>query len=139
MNSYPDTLIRQILTESHVIAMIGASPKENRPSHGVMRYLLGKGHIVYPINPICAGDTIHGHKVLASVSEVPEPIQMVDIFRRSELAGEAVDDAIGVGARSVWLQLGVIDEAAAQRAEEAGLTVIMDRCPVIEYRRLGMD
>jgi len=136
---YPDNLICQLLTDSHVIAMVGASPKTNRQSHGVMRYLLDKGHIVYPIKPICVGDTIHGHKVLASVTEVPEPIHMVDIFRRSELAGEAVDDAIRVGARSVWLQLGVIDEAAAERAAEAGLTVIMDRCPVIEYRRLGMD
>ena len=119
--------------------MVGASPKPGRPSHGVMRYLLDKGHRVYPINPTCAGDVIHGHKVLASMTEVPEAIHMVDIFRRSELAGDAVDDAIRVGARTVWLQLGVIDEAAADRATKAGLTIIMDRCPVIEYRRLGMD
>jgi len=137
--TYSDTLIRQILIDSHVIAMVGTSPKPGRPSHSVMRYLLDKGHTVYPINPTCAGDTIHGHKVLASVAEVPEPIHMVDIFRRSQLAGDAVDDAIAVGAKVVWMQLGVFNEAAAKRAEEAGLTVIMDRCPVIEYRRLGMD
>jgi predicted CoA-binding protein len=137
--TYSDTFIRQILTDSQIVAMVGASPKANRPSHRVMRYLLEKGHKVYPINPTCAGDTLHGQIVLASLTEVPEPIHMVDIFRRSELAGEAVDDAIAIGASTVWMQLGVIDEAAARRAEIAGLTVIMDRCPVIEYRRLGLD
>lgn len=104
-----------------------------------MRYLLDKGHKVYPINPTCAGDTLHGHKVLASLSEVPEPIHMVDIFRRSDQAGNAVDEAIRIGAKTVWMQLGVIDQTAADRGTKAGLTVIMDRCPVIEYRRLGMD
>ena len=135
---YPDNLIRRILTESRVIAMVGASPKPDRPSHGVMRYLLNKGHDVYPINPTCPGDTIHGRIVLAHMSEVPEPIHMVDIFRRSNLAGATVDDAIDIGAKTVWMQLDVIDEAAAKRAEKAGLTVIMDRCPVIEYRRLNL-
>lgn len=137
--SYPDELIQSILTDSRVIAMIGASPRPDRPSHGVMRYLLGKGHMVYPINPTCVGDEIHGMKVLASLDDVPEPIHMVDIFRRSALAGEAVDEAIRVGASTVWMQLDVIDEAAAERAEKAGLRVVMDRCPVIEYRRLGLD
>ena len=136
--TYTDNLIRQILTDSQFIAMVGASPNPDRPSHRVMRYLLDKGHKVYPINPTCAGDTIHGQTVLASVTEVTEAIHMVDIFRRSELAGDAVDDAIRVGARTVWMQLGVIDAAAADRATKAGLTIIMDRCPVIEYRRLGM-
>lgn len=137
--NYSDSLIRQILTDSRVIAMVGASPKPDRPSHRVMRYLLDKGHTVYPINPINAGDTIHGQTVLADLSAVPEAIHMVDIFRRSELAGAAVEDAIAAGADCVWMQLDVIDQAAAARAEGAGLTVIMDRCPVIEYRRLGMD
>lgn len=135
---YPDTLIRRILTDSRVIAMVGASPKPGRPSYGVMRFLLSKGHKVYPVNPTCAGDTIQGQNVLAGVADVPEPVDMIDIFRRSEPAGDAVDDAIAVGAKYVWMQLGVMNEAAAKRAEEAGLTVIMDRCPVIEYRRLGM-
>ena len=137
--TYPDSLIRQTLIDSRVIAMVGASPKSNRPSYGVMRYLLDKGHMVYPINPTCVGGIIHGQSVLSSLDEVSEPIDMVDIFRRSELAGDAVDDAIRIGAKSVWMQLGVIDNAAAHRATEAGLNVIMDRCPVIEYRRLGMD
>lgn len=137
--TYSDELIRKVLTDSHVIAVMGASPRPDRPSHGVMRYLLDKGHKVYPINPTCAGDTVHGQKVLASLSEVPEPIHMVDIFRRADQAGNAVDEAISIGAKMVWMQLGVIDQAAADRATRAGLTVIMDRCPVIEYRRLGMD
>ena len=137
--TYSDELIRKVLTDSHVIAVMGASPRRDRPSHGVMRYLLDKGHKVYPINPTCAGDTLHGQKVLARLSEVPEPIHMVDIFRRSDQAGNAVDDAIRIGAQTVWMQLGVIDQAAADRATRAGLAVIMDRCPVIEYRRLGMD
>jgi len=136
---YSDELIRRTLTDSPVIAMVGASPRSDRASYRVMRYLLGKGHKVYPINPTCAGEVILGQKVLAGLAEVPEPVQMVDIFRRSSLAGDAVDEAIAIGAKSVWMQLGVIDDAAATRAEKAGLTVIMDRCPVIEYRRLGMD
>jgi predicted CoA-binding protein len=104
-----------------------------------MRYLLDKGHKVYPVNPTCAGADIHGQTVLANLAELPESVQMVDIFRRSALAGEAVDNAIEIGAQCVWMQLGVIDRAAADRATKAGLRVIMDRCPVIEYRRLGMD
>ena len=139
MLTYSDDFIRGILTGSPVITMVGASPRADRPSHGVMRYLLGKGHTVYPVNPTCAGDDIHGQTVLASIDDVPEPIDMVDIFRRSELAGEVVDEAIRVGAETVWMQLGVIDMAAAQRAEAAGLKIVMDRCPVIEYRRLRLD
>ena len=136
---YSDDFIRGILTDSPVIALVGASPRADRPSHGVMRYLLGKGHTVYPINPTCAGDHIHGQTVLASLDHVPEPIDMVDIFRRSDLAGAVVDEAIRAGAGTVWMQLGVIDRAAAQRAEAAGLKIVMDRCSVIEYRRLGLD
>ena len=132
-----DESIREVLNGARVVAMVGASPKPDRPSYGVMRTLQQKGHKVYPVNPAAAGQTIHGEKVLKDLSEVPEPIDMVDIFRRSDQAGETVDAAIRAGARSVWLQLGVIDEAAAQRAEAAGLTVVMDRCPAIEYRRLG--
>jgi len=132
-----DDSIRKVLNESRVVAMVGASPKADRPSYGVMRVLQQKGHKVYPINPAAAGETIHGETVLKDLSEVPEPIDMVDIFRRSDQAGEAVDAAIRAHAKAVWLQLGVIDEAAAMRAEKAGLTVVMDRCPAIEYRRLG--
>jgi predicted CoA-binding protein len=137
--SYDDALIRRTLAEARVVAMVGASPRADRPSHGVMRFLQQKGHRVYPVNPVCAGETIHGETVLAAVADVPEAIDMVDVFRRSAEAGAAVDDAIAAGARIVWMQLDVIDEEAAARAEAAGLTVIMDRCPVIEYRRLGAD
>lgn len=135
--SYDDALIRRTLAEARVVAMVGASPRADRASNRVMRFLQEKGHKVYPINPASAGDTIHGETVLSAVADVPEAIDMVDIFRRSSEAGAAVDDAIAAGARIVWMQLDVIDEAAASRAEAAGLTVIMDRCPVIEYRRLG--
>lgn len=137
MTRNSDESIRQVLNGAHVVALVGASPKADRPSYGVMRVLQQKGHKVYPVNPVAAGQTIHGETVLKDLSEVPEPIDMVDIFRRSDQAGETVDAAIRAGAKSVWLQLGVIDEAAAGRAEKAGLTVIMDRCPAIEYRRLG--
>lgn len=136
--TYPDEMIRDVLRDSHVIAMVGASPNAARPSNGVMRFLLDHGHRVYPVNPTCAGRTIHGQMVLAGIDDVPEAIDMVDIFRRSAFAGAAVDDAIRIGARVAWMQLGVINEDAAERARKAGLTVIMDRCPVIEYRRLGM-
>jgi len=136
--AYPDALIRRVLTESRVIALVGASPNPARPSHSVMRFLQAHGHKVYPVNPTCAGETINGEPVLAALDDLPETPDMVDIFRRSAQAGAAVDAAITAGARVVWLQLGVIDETAAARAEEAGLTVIMDRCPAIEYRRLGM-
>lgn len=137
MPAYDDALIRRVLDGSRVVAMVGASPRPDRPSHGVMRYLQSRGHRVYPVNPAAAGETIHGETVLTDLDRVPEPIDMVDIFRRSDRAGEAVDAAIRAGAKVVWMQLGVIDEAAAGRAEAAGLIAIMDRCPVIEYRRLG--
>ena len=135
---YPDDLIRRVLNDSRVIAMVGASPDPARPSNSVLRFLIGHGHTVYPVNPTCAGRAIHGRTVLADLDSVPEPVDMVDIFRRSEAAGVVVDDAIRIGAKVAWMQLGVIDEAAALRGEAAGLTVIMDRCPAIEYRRLGM-
>jgi predicted CoA-binding protein len=137
MPDYPDDLIRDALNASRVVAMVGASPRPDRPSFGVMRFLQSKGHRVYPVNPVCAGETIHGETVLADLADVPEPVDMVDIFRRSDQAGEAVDAAIRIGAKVVWMQLGVIDDAAAKRAAAAGLIAIMDRCPAIEYRRLG--
>jgi uncharacterized protein len=134
---YSDDLIRRTLALSRVVAMVGASPRSDRASHRVMQFLQLKGHKVYPVNPVCMGETILGETALACLADVPEPIDMVDIFRRAELAGEAVDQAIAAGAKTVWMQLEVIDEAAAARAENAGLTVIMDRCPIIEYRRLN--
>ncbi|MBM3487461.1 MAG: CoA-binding protein [Alphaproteobacteria bacterium] len=136
--SYSDDEIRAALEKARIIAMVGASKRPARPSHGVMRFLQERGHRVIPVNPGYAGETIHGERVYARLAEVPEAIDMVDIFRRSAEAGAAVDAAIARGARIVWMQLDVVDEAAASRARAAGLTVIMDRCPVIEYRRLGL-
>jgi uncharacterized protein len=135
---YSDALIERVLSGARTIALVGASPRPERASFRVMRFLQSRGHKIYPVNPVEAGGTINGETVLASLDEVPVPVDMVDIFRRSSQAGEAVDDAIRIGAKSVWMQLDVIDQDAANRAEQAGLTVIMDRCPVIEYRRLGI-
>jgi predicted CoA-binding protein len=135
---YPDDYLRDILQGTRTIAVVGASPRRARPSHGVMSYLQRHGYRAIPVNPNAAGDTINGEKCYATLAEVPEPIDMVDIFRRSEAAGAAVDQAVAVGAKFVWMQLGVRDEAAAARAEAAGLKVVMNRCPAIEIPRLGL-
>ncbi|MBB4265158.1 O-acetylhomoserine aminocarboxypropyltransferase [Roseospira visakhapatnamensis] len=139
--TYDDALIRAILADVRTIAMVGLSANPNRPSYFVMKYLKEKGYRVIPVNPGQAGKTILGETVHASLADVPEPFDMVDVFRGSEAAGGVVDETIAVaadkGVRVVWLQLGVRNDAAAARAEAAGLTVIMDRCPKIEYGRLG--
>jgi len=132
-----DAAIRTILETTHRIALVGASARPWRPSHGVMRFLLDSGYDVTPVNPGLAGQTIHARPVVARLDEAA-PLEMVDIFRNAAHAGTAVDDAIRCGARVVWMQLGVIDQAAAERARAAGLTVVMDRCPVIEARRLNL-
>ncbi len=132
-----DDTIRRILTETRRIAVVGASDKAWRPSHGVFEFLLVRGYDATPVNPMLAGRTIHGRAVLASLADAT-PLDMVDIFRASANAGAAVDEAVRLGARVIWMQLGVVDEAAAARARAAGLTVVMDRCPVIEVRRLGL-
>ena len=133
-----DEDIAELLTSARTIAMVGASDRPNRPSHGVMRILQRHGYRVFPVNPQIAGQQVHGEMVLRDISEIGVPIDIVDIFRRPEAAGEAVDQAILVGAKAVWLQLGVINPDAAARAEAAGLKVVMDRCPAIELRRLGI-
>jgi predicted CoA-binding protein len=136
--SYSDDYLRDILTSARTIAVVGASPRRERPSHGVMGYLQRRGYRTIPVNPFAAGGTINGETVYASLAEVPEPIDMVDIFRRPEAAGGVVDAAITVGAKIVWMQLGVRDDAAAARAEANGLKVVMNRCPAIEIPRLRL-
>lgn len=137
---YDDDLIRRILKETRTVAMAGASPNWVRPSNFAMKYMLGKGFQVHPINPGHAGKEIWGRMTYAALAEVPAPVDMLDIFRNSEAAGALVDEAIALkdekGIKVVWMQLGVINHDAAKRAEAAGLTVIMDRCPKIEYGRL---
>ena len=136
--SYPDRYLRDILTSVRTIAVVGASPRRERPSHGVMRYLQRRGYRTIPVNPNAVGDRINGETVYSRLTDVPEPIDMVDVFRRQEAAGEVVDDAISAGAKVVWMQLGVRDDAAAARAETRGLKVVMNRCPAIEIPRLGL-
>jgi predicted CoA-binding protein len=133
-----DAEIAALLGETRTIAVVGASDRPDRPSYGVMKFLVDRGYRVLPVNPQITGEHVHGEYVWRELSQIGEPIDMVDIFRRPEAAGDAVDQAIAVGAKSVWMQLGVINEAAAARAEAAGLKVVMDRCPVIEIRRLGL-
>jgi uncharacterized protein len=136
--SYPDAYLRDILTSVRTIAVVGASPRPHRPSHGVMRYLQQRGYRAIPVNPFAAGDTILGERCHGALDEIGEPIDMVDVFRRSEAAGAIVDQAVAIGAKVVWMQLGVIDIAAASRAEAKGIKVVMDRCPAIEIPRLGV-
>ena len=134
---YSDATVRRVLSETRTVALVGASPRgEKRASWRVMRFLQQRGYKVYPVNPDAAGQEIHGEKVLASLRDVPVAVDMVDIFRRSSQVAPVVDDAIAVGAKFLWMQLDVIDEDAAARAEAAGITVIMDRCPAIELPRL---
>jgi len=137
---YDDAHLRRILREVRTIAMVGASPNWVRPSNFAMKYLMGKGFKVIPVNPGAAGQEIWGQKAYASLKDIPGKFDMVDIFRSSEAAGRIVDEAIPLakekGIRVIWMQLGVRNDAAAARAEEAGLTVVMNRCPKIEYGRL---
>ena len=136
--SYPNDYLRGILEGVRTIAVVGASPRRERPSHRVMAYLQRRGYRTIPVNPNAVGDTINGERVYASLAEVPEPIDMVDVFRRPEAASGVVDEAIAVAAKVVWMQLRVRDDAAAARAEMAGLKVVMNRCPAIEIPRLGL-
>ena len=131
-----DADIAALLTVTRTIALVGASDRPDRPSYGVMRMLQGHGYRVIPVNPQITGEHVHGEYVWRELSQIGEPIDMVDIFRRSAAAGDAVDEAIAVGAKSVWMQLGVVNAGAAARAEAAGLKVVMDRCPAIDIPRL---
>ncbi|MBX6748003.1 MAG: CoA-binding protein [Acetobacteraceae bacterium] len=132
-----DDEIREILLSTRRIAVVGASDRPARPSFGVTRFLVDRGYEVTPVNPGISGRILHGSTVVARLEEAG-PLDMVDVFRRSQEAGAVVDEAIRLGARTVWLQLGVIDDAAGERARAAGLRFVQDRCPVIEWRRLGL-
>jgi predicted CoA-binding protein len=133
-----DEDIARLLAETRTIALVGASDRPDRPSYGVMRFLQRHGYRVFPINPQITGEHVHGEYVWRELGQSGEPIDLVDIFRRSELAGEAIDAAIAVGAKAVWTQLGVYSDAAIARAEAAGLTAVVDRCPAIEIPRLRL-
>src|SRR5215204_5824848 len=133
-----DEDIAELLANARTIAVIGASDRPSRPSYGVMRFLQDHGYRVIPVNPQITGEHVHGEFVWRELSQIGEPIDIVDIFRRPLAAGEAVDEAIAAGAKAVWLQIGVINEEAGARAEEAGLKVVMDRCPKIEIPRLRL-
>jgi OAH/OAS sulfhydrylase len=134
---YSDAKIRRILSTVRTIAMVGASSNWNRPSYFVMKYLQGKGYRVIPVNPGTAGQEQLGEKIYASLRDIPDKIDMVDIFRASDQVEPIVEDAIAIGAKVVWMQLGVRNDEAAARAESAGIEVVMNRCPKIEFGRLG--
>lgn len=133
-----DAQIKALLENARTIAMVGASDRPDRPSYRVMAMLQEHGYRVIPVNPQITGEHLHGEFVFRDLGQIGDPIDIVDIFRRPMAAGEAVDEAIAVGAKAVWMQLGVINDEAAARAEAAGLTVVMDRCPAIEIPRLGV-
>ena len=131
--------IADLLNSVRTIALVGASDRPDRPSNGVMKFLKDHGYRVIPVNPMITGEHIHGEYVWRELGQIGEPIDMVDIFRRSSEVGPVVDQAIAIGAKAVWMQLDVIDEEAAARAEAADLKVVMDHCPKIEIMRLGLQ
>ena len=133
-----DEDIAELLQNARTIALVGASDRPERASYGVMKFLQDQGYRVYPVNPRITGEHVHGEYVWRELNQIGEAIDIVDIFRNSADAGAVVDQAIAVGAKAVWMQLGVIDEAAAARAEAARLEVVMDHCPKIEFARLGL-
>ena len=131
--------IKSILQQVKHIALVGASDKPHRASYGVMAYLLEQGYQVTPVSPKLAGQNLLGQKVYATLAEIPHPIDMVDVFRNSEVAYGVAEEAIAIKAKVLWLQLGVINEQAEQLATEAGLQVVMDRCPKIDIPRFGLE
>lgn len=137
-NYHDESMIRKILTETKTIALVGASNKPERPAYHVMQFLLSKGYTVIPVNPGLAGNDLLGQTVYADLAAIPDTIDMVDIFRNSEAVPEIVEEAITVGAKTIWMQVGVINEDAAQTAEAAGMQVVMNACPKIEMPKLGI-
>ena len=133
-----DDDLAELLANARTIALVGASDQPSRPSYGVMKFLQDQGYRVLPVNPQITGEHVLGEFVWRELAQIGVPIDIVDIFRRAEAAGEAVDQAIFAGAKAVWMQLGVINEEAAERAETAGLKVVMDRCTKLEILRLGI-
>lgn len=136
-DDYRDAYIREILHETKTIAMVGASPNWNRPSFFAMKYLQQKGYRVIPVNPVAHGQTILGEPVIKSLADIEDKVDMVDVFRKPEECVGYAEEAVRIGAKVLWLQLGVRNDEAARIAEDAGLTVVMNRCPKIEYARLS--
>ncbi|MEL4202076.1 hypothetical protein C9E85_01170 [Plesiomonas shigelloides] len=134
-----EDLIREVLQSTRTIALVGASHKPERPSYRVMAYLLELGYHVIPVNPGLAGQQLLGQEVKRTLADIDEPVDMVDVFRSADAAYEIAGEAIAIGAKSLWLQLGVINEEAAALAQAAGLKVVMDHCPKIEIPRLGLE
>jgi len=140
-DSYPDSYIRGILNTVKTIAMVGISPKDNRPSYFAFKYLLERGYRMIPVNPGQAGKEILGQKVYAKLADIPEPVDMIDIFRGSAFVPSIVEEALALSPKPqvIWMQLTIRNDEAARRAEEAGMTVVMNRCPKIEYGRLSSE
>jgi predicted CoA-binding protein len=140
-DTYPDATIRGILNTVKTIAMVGVSPKDNRPSYFAFKYLLERGYRMIPVNPGQAGKEILGQKVYARLADIPEPVDMVDVFRASQFAPGVVDEALALTPKPsvIWMQLGVRNDEAAAKAEAAGIKVVMNRCPKIEYGRLSSE
>jgi len=140
-DNYPDSYIRGILNTVKSIAMVGVSPKDNRPSYFAFKYLLERGYRMIPVNPGQAGKELLAQKVYAKLADIPEPVDMVDVFRASQFAPAVIDDALAMKQRPsvIWMQLGVRNDAAAAKAEAAGIKVVMNRCPKIEYGRLSSE
>jgi hypothetical protein len=134
-----DDDIRTLLQDARTIALVGASDRPDRPSYGVMKRMQDHGYRVIPVNPQITGEHVHGEFVFRELGQLGDPIDIVDIFRRSDAVGPIVDEAIAIGAKAIWMQLGVVNEEAAARAEAAGLKVVMNRCPAIEIPRLGVE